>query len=246
MQKDFIANLSGTYFVEEVRLWWLVKSLLSWGLLTYNQSIHNIKPAIAASKSLQIARNTKWGYLQYMDCSFSDFLIFSRFQLLMWSSLIKFSIRWFSPCAAGELGGELGDMRDGIGGEEGGVQQADGDGEDQEEDPREPKELWDPRVHGDQFWGSLIGGEGGPGNVWDISALPLSAEKVSLAQVLPAPIMLMPIEVPLFRPSDACVSMPCLMLCCELLSRGLLSLRKKMCQDVFILKGRNESGLPHL
>ena len=59
----------------------------------------------------------------------------------MWRSLIKFSIRWFSPCAAGELGGELGDMRDGIGGEEGGVQQPDGDGEDQEEDPREPKEL---------------------------------------------------------------------------------------------------------
>ena len=59
----------------------------------------------------------------------------------MWRSLIKFSMRWFSPCAAGELGGELGDMRDGMGGEEGGVQQADGDGEDQEEDPREPKEL---------------------------------------------------------------------------------------------------------
>ena len=50
---------------------------------------------------------------------------------------MRFSIRWFSPCVAGELG----DMRDGIGGEEGGVQQPDGDGEDQEEDPREPKEL---------------------------------------------------------------------------------------------------------
>ena len=246
MQKDFIEKVNGTYFNEKVGLWWLVKSLLSWGLLTYNQSIHNIKPALTASKSLQIARNTKWGYLQYMDCSPSDSLLFSCFQLFMWRSLMRFSMRWFSPCVAGELGGELGDMRDGIGGEEGGVQQPDGDGEDQEEDPREPKELWDPRVHGDQLWGSFIGGEGGPGFVWSISALPLNAEKVSLAQRLPVPIMLIPIEVPLFKPSDACVSMPCLMLCCELLSRGLLSLRKKICQDVFILNGRNESGLPHL
>ena len=88
-----------------------------------------------------------------------------------------------------------------------------------------------------------MGGEGGPGFVWSISALPLNAEKVSLAQRLPAPIMLMPIEVLFFKPSDACVSMPCLMLCCELLSRGLLSLRKAMSRCIHFW---DKSGFPHL
>ena len=66
MQKYFIKRANCTYFNEKIGLWWLVKSLLSWGLLTYNQSIHNIKLALSASKSLQIARNIKWGYLQFI------------------------------------------------------------------------------------------------------------------------------------------------------------------------------------
>ena len=132
--------------------------------------------------------------------------------------------------------GEAGERREGRGGEEGGVQADDGAQDD-------PRELWDPGLHGDQAVASVIGGEGGPGFAFDNSTLPpTELENPSLAaddeEELAGPIMLTPSEVP-FMPKDAlpsmplipiiefpAASMPCLMLCWELPSRGLLSLKK--------------------
>ena len=131
--------------------------------------------------------------------------------------------------------GEAGERREGRGGEDGGVHADDGAQDD-------PRELWDPGVHGDQAVASVIGGEGGPGFPFDNSVLPATVENPSLAaddkEGLVVPIMFIPSEVP-FMPKEAPPSMPlmpiiefpaasrpCLMLCWELPSRGLLSLKK--------------------
>ena len=142
--------------------------------------------------------------------------------------------------------GEAGERREGMGGEDGGVQADEG----AHDDPREPKqELWDPGLHGAQAEvGSVRGGEGGPGFAFDNSTLPPSVENRSLAaggdneEGLVVPIMLMPREAPSIWPIEGplmpeeapsmplmpkeapAASMPCLMLCWELPSKGLLSL----------------------
>ena len=141
----------------------------------------------------------------------------------MCSSLIRFSIRWFPP-SWGELGGETGERREGIGGEEGGVQEDGGT----QDDPSDAIEgLWDPGAHVDQAGGSVNGGEGGPGFAFDMSTL----EKLSLAadeEENVVPIMVKPGEVhpmPFMPREEPDASKPCLMLCWELPSRGLLSLK---------------------
>ena len=132
--------------------------------------------------------------------------------------------------------GEAGERREGMGGEDGGVQADEG----AHDDPREPKqELWDPGLHGAQAEvGSVRGGEGGPGFAFDNSTLPPIVENRSLAaggdneEGLVVPIMLMPREAPSIWPIEGplmpkeapAASMPCLMLCWELPSKGLLSL----------------------
>merc|ERR1712020_83736 len=75
-------------------------------------------------------------------------------QLLMWSNLIRFSMRWFSPPPwEGEVVGEAGERREGIGGEEGGVQAEEGAQEGKQE-------LWGAGLHGAQAGASVMGGEG--------------------------------------------------------------------------------------